>query len=77
MECPEYGIEALFEKKYKLYQTLFGVLEQEKQCLTDADVAALWSFSEKKQAIVHLRRVLLLQPTFPGAKEELDQALTG
>ncbi len=32
---------------------------------------------EKKQAIIHLRRVLLLQPTFPGAKEQLDETLQG
>lgn len=51
MSMDDDSIEALFQEKLILYHELAELLNQEKEQILEADVAALWKMSEKKQKL--------------------------
>ena len=51
MEVSGVAMASLFHEKILLYQELLDALDQERRCIVDMDVDALWKISERKNNI--------------------------
>ncbi len=78
MDASMLGIERLLNEKIGVYQSLIGLLEQEKKSLMASDVDALWRFAGRKQdcarEIEELRKKIMLELTAMGIQHGLNPA---
>lgn len=76
METLTNNLENLFQEKIETYQLLVDMFIEEKKSLEDADVDALWKFSDKKQnistRIAEIRLKILAQLTKAGISHDMN-----